>query len=180
MNDGYHGFRDQIGEPVLLELFDYWRDRTDGSSIMPRSALVPHEIPRLLPHVFIMGIEDGGKRFKYRLIGGHIQENVGRNITGLYLDQFRKGPALDHLTEFFGTCARDVTPGKSVSSLSGESNTLAVYHRLILPMSQDGKTVDQLLGGWLASYKQIERQTLEANTDRKSISMSAVYARTAA
>ena len=149
LSENLKGFYDGIQHDVLRALFEHWQNLRNENGVMVRSTLVPENIPKLLPYLFIMGVEKNPTRFQYRLIGSHIEASTGDYMTGKYLDEYRKGQALRHLTDLFSVPADLHVPARSSSTLEGESNTRAIFHRIILPMSNDGFKVDQLLGGWV-------------------------------
>ncbi len=144
-----NGFSNGIEHDILTALFEHWQNLRNENGVMLRSALIPEEIPKLLPYLFIMGVDRNPTRFQYRLIGSHIETSTGDYMTGKYLDEFRRGPVLQHLTDLFSVPADMHVAARSSSTLEGESSTTAIFHRIILPMSSDGLQVDQLLGGWV-------------------------------
>lgn len=147
-------FKSQILPPVLVELYDYWHQRVDGSGVMPRDRFDPMDIPRLLPHVFLMDVvhdEVGvSRRFKYRLTGTFIDQRIGRQIIGLFMEDIRKGETLQHLLELFERCVDKRVAAYATSNLTGESSPISIFHRLVLPVTFTGARVDQMLGGWIS------------------------------
>lgn len=143
-------FVDAIDDPILLALFVHWEKHGGLNRLMPKSALDPTHIPKLLPHVFLMDVCDGGTTFRYRLTGTYIDERIPRGVGGKRMDEIRGGPALEHLNTLFGNAVRAKTPTLGVSQLKGESNNIYAYKRLAMPMTKDGTGVDLLLGGWTA------------------------------
>ncbi len=158
------GFRRNLTNSILIQLFDYWRGRLGADGRMRRDKLDPGDIRSVLPYVFIVEPVPDTRRFRYRLVGTYIQSRIQRKIEGLTVEEVREGPIVQHLNDLFGTAAATGTPAIGVSVLTGKSLPTAVYRRMVLPMTTSDGTVDQLLGGWVAEYDRLvppECQTLE-------------------
>lgn len=161
-------FREEIGDKKLRALLMFWEEHRGTNGFFLRESLDPSKIRHLLPHIFIMDILEEGYHFRYRLIGTFIQDKIGTKIEGMLVNDFRTGPLASHLNTLFGTSARTHVPGLGHSVLPGESFPLATYTRLALPMSTDGKNVDQILGGWVSTYEAkdpLAKNTLDPNED---------------
>jgi hypothetical protein len=148
-------FREAIQPPEIAWLFDYWLDRRDGRGVLPRAHFDPTDMPRLLPHLFLMDIERSeGKgaalTFRYRLIGTQVQQAMGEGVQGRLFEDIRHEPMLGYLNRFFGACALNRCAGYGQSHGQGSARYKASYCRLIFPVCSkvDGE-VDQILGAWL-------------------------------
>ena len=156
-------FRRNLSNSILIQLFDFWRDRLDTDGRMRRDRLDPGDIRSVLPYVFIVEPVPGGRQFRYRLVGTYIQSRIQRKIEGLTVEEVREGPIVAHLNNLFAAAAVTGVPAIGVTTLAGKNLPTAIYHRMVLPMSTRDGTVDQLLGGWVAEYDPLvppERQTL--------------------
>lgn len=79
-------FRAQLVIPEQRQLYDYWAQRCGELAMPGRSAISPVDFPRLLPHVSLISIVTGPRRFRYRLAGTGLREIYDREVTGLFLD----------------------------------------------------------------------------------------------
>ena len=72
-------------DPILGPALAYWIDKR-GSRLLPsRRDIDPVEIPpKILPHLQIIDVVDGGARFRYRLIGTATVDAYGEDFTGRY------------------------------------------------------------------------------------------------
>jgi len=71
----------------LKELHAYWDRKRAGRAMPFRSDIVPTEIPKLLPMLFMVDVEHEPRRFRYRLIGTGVVALTGRDLTGRAVDE---------------------------------------------------------------------------------------------
>lgn len=74
-----------ISSPLLHQVHDYWLKKRGSASMPSWSDINPAEIPQLLPHLMVVGVEHNPLRILYRLVGTLVAEFRG-DPTGLYLD----------------------------------------------------------------------------------------------
>jgi hypothetical protein len=146
---------DQLKSPVLIALFEYW-NRLRGDRFAPaRKDVKPSDIPALLPHILIFEVLEGGARARVRLAGSAISQYLDPNFTGAVLDD--ASPLLAVRRNLAGiraaardrialTCSWDVTGLPGLSFKSSEV--------IWLPLSLDGRTVDQILASFWLVQKQ--------------------------
>ncbi|HZS85657.1 MAG TPA: PAS domain-containing protein [Stellaceae bacterium] len=134
--------RSYADDPILLEMFRYW-DRKRGGRAMPaRRDLDPTEIPKLLPHLRITEIIEGGRRFRYRLVGTAIVEAFGSDFTGKYVDELyspERAAAIE--SNYRRVCAekRPIFRRSRYITLKGYD---IIANRLLAPLSENGREVD--------------------------------------
>jgi hypothetical protein len=76
----------QVRSPRIRQFDAYWRSKTTGADIPPRSAIDPLELKPLLPYMIVAEIEAEPFRVLYRLAGTKVVEMNGIELTGRYLD----------------------------------------------------------------------------------------------
>lgn len=152
-------FRRRIAHPVLLALFDYWRGLTDRNGLPSRAAIEPAQIPlsalasTMLLDVVRQKTAPAGLRLRFRLVGTAVVElregMTPRDPTGRYLDevQFREGAA--EPVRFYSAVASEGRPGFQTWVYSARHPRFrGTYHRLALPLADDGRHVNMLLAGF--------------------------------
>ena len=108
-----------------------------------RGAFDPLEMPELLPSLTLFDVEREPLRFRIRLVGTAIVAAMGKDTTGLYLDQLDRIEAVERR-------ARELVDSKtpyfvSDQPLSWTHRDYKTYSVLGLPLATDGKVVDMLL-----------------------------------
>jgi hypothetical protein len=68
---------------------EVWNSLRADGSLPTRGDIDPTKLPgSVLPHILLIDIEEGdASRFRWRLIGTHITNVLGRDSTGRYLDE---------------------------------------------------------------------------------------------
>lgn len=150
-------------EPILFDLWAYWHAKRDGRSMPRRKDIEPMEIPPLLPHILLVEADEQ-KRFRYRLVGTAIVETYGEELTGRFVDELftppRRAVALRHYNIAFET-TRPFAVRNRYTNVRG---TELLATRVILPLSEDGASVNMLLMGQTCAYAAPVRKGLERET----------------
>jgi len=146
------GLQDSVFETIepsgrLAQLVAYWRHLVP-SGLPGRRHLDPVMIgAALLPHIFLADVLDGGRRFRWRLIGTHIVNHAASDDTGRDLDATiapgMRETIIGHYRETIATCR----PLCHRSEFIGRDRRVYRYDRVLMPLADDGTTVDMILGG---------------------------------
>jgi hypothetical protein len=148
----------EIGHPLLRRLYDYWSAKRGGRKLPRRRDIDPVELPaKLLPHLLLQDVyfETDRVRFRYRLVGQHFQDQIGRYVTWTYSDVALAplGTYARYVIELFADSVRAETPSYSENIYIPTGQRAATLtKRLILPLSSDGRTVDKVLSGHVFEY----------------------------
>ena len=132
-------------DPLLAELLTYW-ERKRADRPMPRRAdLDPAEIPSLLPHLRLTEVVEGGKRFRYRLVGTAIVEAYGNEHTGRHLDEVLSGERLAFVEGLYRTVCERKRPLFARTYYVGPWAVPNFARRVMVPLSDDGETVNVMV-----------------------------------
>lgn len=104
----------------------------------------PSEVPTLLPHVQLVDLVDG--RYRYRLVGTELVRAFGRDYTGQFPDDMFPGPRGRMICEVFGRVWGARQPMFLRSKYITTRNLDLLANRLYLPLSDDDREVNMLLG----------------------------------
>lgn len=132
---------------ALRRLHDYWKSKLAGRPMPRRSDIDPTEIPALLPHISLIGVEEEPLRLFFRLIGTHITDSLGRNYTGLYFDEAYDEPMLGDLLRLYSIVLKSKAPVRHFGKALHSDKKHRDYESVHLPLSDDGRTVNIILVG---------------------------------
>src|SRR5579883_2736282 len=138
-------FQDSLDDLRLRQLYGYWRSKLAGRSMPRRTDIDPAEIPKLLPHIMITEMLDGGTRYRYRLSGTAVTEAFGRELTGLFVDEVMTGAYRAFLERLYRTVYLNRRCIFSESRYAGDKESGLMTKRLLMPLSEDGCVVNQVL-----------------------------------
>jgi hypothetical protein len=155
-------------EPEFAELLRYWESKRQGERLPARTDIDPLDLSRLLPHLLLFDVVrgDGGVRFKFRVAGTAFSAMIGRDVTGIYLDEL--GPP-DRVAAVISGLSAIVETGRPCF-LAGRptlrSDQVTSVKRLGVPLASDGPAVDMILAVWLVQPHQArtERDPAEGGT----------------
>jgi hypothetical protein len=129
---------------------DYWAIKCREGRLPRRQDIDPLEMRSFLPYVVLLDVERQpgglGLRFRYRLVGTHVVEIFGRELTGVHLDEVNFPdiyPAVhDQLARVVQTCR----PAIGCYVTPTTHRQFPRYEHVTVPMASDGFAVDMLLG----------------------------------
>jgi len=146
-------FAAALGATVLARLYDYWKAKRGARPAPARADLDPVEMPRMLPHLMLIDVLDGGARFRYRLAGTEIESRFGCSMAGRYIDELMRGRYSDYLHVLYRELLSSRRPLYSESAYGSDENAPMQTRRLMLPLSTDGTEIDMVLAGQLFDYR---------------------------
>jgi hypothetical protein len=142
-----------LGSTALAELYAYWRAKRGARFAPSRADIDPIEIPRLLPHLMLIDVVDGGARFRYRLAGTEVESRFGCSMVGRYIDEMMRGRYSDYLHDLYRELIASRRPLYSESAYGSEDDAPSQARRLMLPLSSDGSVIDMVLAGQVFTYR---------------------------
>ena len=98
---------DWLSHPLLQRLHADWLAAKPGDGLPGHDFVDPGRLKYLLGHLLVIGVVRGAQdamRFHYRLIGTEVVDRLGRDFTGLWMDEHadpevaREGPLACRLT----------------------------------------------------------------------------------
>jgi len=132
-------------DPVLIGALAYWRSKRGSRSMPSRRDIDPVEVPRLLPNLQLIEIVAGG-RWRYRLIGTALVEAFGRDYTGQFPDELFDAPRARSIIETHNAVRHARQPMFLRSRYITTKDVDIVANRLYLPLSDDDRDVNMILG----------------------------------
>ena len=132
--------------PKIRALYAYWRSIHPLAGGLPgRQHFDPIDVPALLRWLWLIDVQREPLRFRYRLVGTEQVRVMKRDPTGLWLDEAHplfvaSETYPQFVAAFDGHCG--YRRGQPLFHLPRE---LVSMERLLLPLAQDGATVDMIL-----------------------------------
>lgn len=131
----------------LLRLHDYWETKRGTRSFPARADIDPLDLRDLLPNIFIVDVLDEAPHFRYRLSGGNVDEIHGQNLTGKSPRDIKTAEIAAVVEEQYRAALAERRPRCDHVKLLARDETYWHFERLILPLSDDGQTINMLLCG---------------------------------
>lgn len=123
--------------------YKWWLDLAERKGIPSRKDFDPMEFARFLPNVMLTDVTGDPYNFNIRLAGTKISENLGERVEGKEIRELRSGEAM---YERFSMQASNKKPYYATDlPLLWAHKDFSTYDVLMLPLSDDGVTVNKLL-----------------------------------
>ncbi len=128
-------------------LFDYWQAiRPVGQQFPGRRHFEPTSLPDLLRWLWLIDVQRVPLRFRCRLAGTGHREMVGAEVTGAWIDEMRPGfTKTRSYADFVAAAGGETIWRRSPPDLRADKRYVET-ELLVLPLAEDGATVDMLLG----------------------------------
>ena len=143
--------RDLLPDGIITQVFDHWLAVRGEAVAPPRRAITPDAIVRSLPYLFInehCPAATAGDRDDYtvRLAGTALRSLYGRDVTGCRISGLFAGSmAADALAEH-DAVRMTAMPHLLTARFPNHHGSVVEYVRLLMPLSDDGRQVNRLLG----------------------------------
>ena len=132
--------------PDVQTIFSYWRQRHPANGLPGRQHIDPLDVVRLLPGVWLLDVQREPFRLRYRLVGTRITESIGREVTGLWMDEAHPdAPSVPGYFDRYRAVVETAQPswrkGRPQLYIHEDYSHL---ENILLPLARDGTTVDML------------------------------------
>jgi hypothetical protein len=131
----------------VTALFEHWQSIHPGGGLLPgRQHFDPLQVPRLLPHLWLVEVHRDPWRFRVRLMGTAVAEFIGRDDTGKWMHDEIPDLEGSDMHRCLVMAADEGRPayqkGKIIANVD---KTYISAERFHLPLAADGHTPDMLL-----------------------------------
>jgi hypothetical protein len=133
-----------LNHTELDALYALWK-QTGGDRLPARAHFTPPQLKRWMGNLAIVRLVPPHGRLRVDLVGTHIVEIDGVDSTGRFLDEIAPPHAVDLLLEPYRTVLDHGEP--HYHRFTPPSRPLTAVHRLLLPLADDGVTIDRILSG---------------------------------
>jgi hypothetical protein len=138
-------------EPEFAELLRYWDSRRQGDRLPARADIEPLDLRGLLPHLLLLDVERAGDdlRFRFRVAGTAFTTLIGRDVTGLHVDELGPSDRVTPVQDGLAAIVRTGRPCYLAGRPTLHNDRFARVKRLGVPLATDGRAVDMILAVWL-------------------------------
>jgi len=102
--------QDDLHDPRLQRLYDYWRGRCSGAAMPARMAVDPLDFRYILGYVTLVEVELSPRRYRFRLDGSILAMLSGMDYTGKYLDELGLPDYIDFVAASYDRVVDRVKP----------------------------------------------------------------------
>lgn len=124
--------------------YDYWKQKRGDRPMPAGRDIDPAEIAKILPHVILLDVRQQPLDFRYRLVGAKMDEHMLGSYTGLWMSQI---PHQRPPSRIWANCrqvALEARPLSGDTPYVGKGKEFLTTEDLLMPLSDDGKTVQML------------------------------------
>jgi hypothetical protein len=135
---------DEVTSPRIRQLHGYWKSKCSDVTPPPRGAIEPGEIRALLPYLVLCELTAAPIRIFYRLVGTAVVRSHGEDFTGR--DHATVASLADSgIEESYRLVLESGAPVFGRTALYAGDQTWIGFEYAILPLSDDGKTINKCL-----------------------------------
>lgn len=133
---------------ALRALHSYWLSKKGSRIAPPRAAIWPDELRALLPNIALVEVIGTPPRFRFRLFGSNLVDAYGEDITGRFADEVDLDGIGCRIHDDATSVVRERRASVAqIAYKTGDGRHLQ-YERVLLPLSDDGETVNMILIGY--------------------------------
>lgn len=126
---------------------DLWNEKRAGRPLPRRSDFEIEDLAPWFGHVIIMDVIDGGRDFRYRMIGTRITEFLDRDYTGNLVSASDYGGGRDKVVDTFRRPVVDLAPVlRSGHVVWARDRTWRTYDSVHCPLVRDGEAPELTIG----------------------------------
>jgi hypothetical protein len=130
---------------VLDLSLNYWESKIIDGRIPARRDIEPLDIPELLPQIILLDVTRKPWHFRFRLIGTNVVYHLSEDWTGSWFSEIGHMAAPSRIFTACVNVASSGNPLRNQTPYIGPHSNFVSSEDLILPLSDDGETVDKLL-----------------------------------
>lgn len=136
-----------IASPKLRELWRHWHTLHRDGRPPTRAEFDPTAIPHLMPYLMLLDVVEGGKDFRYRVVGTHVARIHGTDNTGRTVSQAFPSPDAAYVIRLY----RRSVEARAAVGFRGEplrrDERVLEYEIVHLPLSGGDGQIGKVLVG---------------------------------
>jgi hypothetical protein len=139
---------DLLASPIVRQGLDYWLQLKGDRAYPARSEIVPRAIVRLLPHLSLIRLIDGGADYELRIVGDAHVKAHGVSSQGLRVsdvDKFIPGYSAGLKMVYDAAVRERGAIGFRGWFRRGEQKEKSFSESVLMPLGPDATTIDHVL-----------------------------------
>ena len=151
-----------MGTDILL---DCWHLKRRGRPCPGRADLDPQQFAALMPWIYLVDVEDGGRVFRFRLIGRRLALCMGDDYLGLPVADIEHPGTRIFIMERCRAVCRTGEPNHQRGWFLGADGRHGILESVALPLASNGREIDQVLGAMV--HRPVDRLTIGPDAGRQ-------------
>ncbi len=131
--------------PTLRDLYRYWQRLRVNGALPHHHAINPADFVPHLGLVNLIDVVDGGRDFRFRLIGSIVDHVLQRSYTGTTVSDYPRRSGREHLMAIFTSATLERQPYVGCGKVTSVNFKEVTYWSVALPLRDDEASVSTLL-----------------------------------
>jgi hypothetical protein len=123
--------------PTLRDLYRYWQRLRVNGALPHRRAINPADFVPHLGLVNLIDVVDGGRDFRFRLIGSIVDHVLQRSYTGTTVSDYPRRSGREHLMAIFTSATLERQPYVGCGKVTSVNFKEVTYWSVALPLRDD-------------------------------------------
>jgi hypothetical protein len=148
---------EHVEDARLRDLVAYWREKCRSRAMPARRDIEPADFRELMGRILLLDVLRAPLRFRFRLVGTLLVEAIGFDRTGKLTTEAGPRGYLEEVEAHYRAVVERRAPIYHRITFDWVSTDMGVpatlqrdYVRLLLPLGDDGETVDMVLAASLS------------------------------
>ena len=135
-----------VVSPRLRAFLAYWAELRGEREMPARAEFDVRDVPRpIVAHLILLDVLDGGRAFRYRVVGTGVVAEIGREFTGETVEQYRRNHEGSSVQEGYAEVVRTGRANLYHGNLRDQDREHVVYERLAVPFAGPDGGVSAIL-----------------------------------
>ena len=131
---------------LVLRLLAYWRSVLNDRVYPSFADIDPAQIPDIWPHCFVLELTGDRREPVFRAFGQRLTTDAKSSLIGRRVSEVPTGMLLGAAAAHVAEVLDKGVPVSRGGELPGTNQSTVLYRSILLPMSDDGESINGLLG----------------------------------
>lgn len=135
-----------IERRLVMRVLKRWRELARERDMPALADITGEAMPDLWPNCFVLGIEAGTTALSFRHVGATFIDDGVSGLVGQPPSAVPPETLLGQAVKACPIVMRKLVPNSVGGSFTHRSGRLTLYRAIVLPLAQDGRQLEALLG----------------------------------